>query len=360
MELRAPARKDSKMPSHKDKLEELANMSGLAEQAAANAAEAELDAVRERNDELDIDPFDTSSKENKAQRKDERRRDVIHTKPEDYDDQDESRPEPKEKEEADLEDDQDEDDDQIEDPIKLRKMLQKSRRAHRKIVKKLSKIEQGAALAMASTEKVKEAPTVTASPDALLTELGIEDPDAPLTGAELIKVMGKMNERQSQNLQAQDEQTRKVDKFTARAVASEKKMKQEVEDYDDVVNPYMGRLDPKNPNYDPGLMHFLTTRDDPARALYDLIVQATGRASPDDDGEDDLDEEEVDERTLEALRRRDKKQNTMTMSRTPESGRTKRRKPSRLTETLGVFEQIQNMDDKQLDQFTKRYGGEPY
>ncbi len=347
------------MPSPKEKLEELASMSGLPEQAAANAAEAELDAVRERNDELDIDPFDTGSKENKAQRKDERRRDVIHTNAEDYDDQDDERLESKEKED-DLEDDQDKDDDQIEDPIKLRKMLQKSRRAHRKIVKKLSKIEQGAALAMVSTEKVKEAPTVTASPDTILTELGIEDPDAPLTGAELIKVMGKMNERQSQNQQAQSEQTRKADSFKARAIASERKMKQEVEDYDDVVNPHIGRLDPKNPNYDAGLMHFLQTRDDPARALYDLIVQTTGRASLDDGGEDDLDEEEVDERTLEALRRRDKKQNTMTISRTPKSGRTKKRKPSRLTETLGVFEQIQGMDDKQLDQFTKRYGGEPY
>ncbi len=349
------------MPSPKDKLEELASMTGLPEQAAANAAEAEVDEMRERDDELGIDPFDTEAAENKAARKDERRRDVIHTEVDDYDDQDESRLEPKEKEkEDDLEDEQDEDDDQIEDPIKLRKMLQKSRRAHRKIVKKLSKVEQGATLAMISSEKVKEAPTVTASPDTLLTELGIEDPDAPLSGAELIRVMGKMNERQSQNQQAQNEQTRKADSFKSRAMASERKMKQEVEDYDDVVNPHIGRLDPKNPNYDPGLMHFLQTRDDPARAFYDLIVKTTGRASPDDDGEDDLDEEEVDGRTLDALRRRDKKQNTMTMSRTPKSGRTKKRKPSRLTETLGVFEQIQGMDDKQLDQFTKRYGGEPY
>ncbi len=353
----APAGKDRVMSDKK--LDELARMSGLPENAAYEAAEAELDRARDNAADLKDDPFDSGSEEMKAQRKDERRKDIIHTESKDYDAQDEGHQ---------VVEEEDEDEGQLEeDPVKLRRMLQNERKSKRRLVKKLSIVERGAALGMAeSAGQVKEAPAPAREVQSgdLLAELGIEDPEEPLSASKMVELFGKMNARQMQNMQAETSRAKRMNDFQSRAVAGERAMKQEVEDYDEVVTPEaMGRLNPKSPNYDAGMSDFLRTRSNPAKAYYEMLTQQGGRVEP--DGEEDLsdeddDGEEVDERTLAALRKRNKKQESLTMNRTPKIGRGKRRNRSRLAETLGVFEQIQSMDDEALDKYTEKFGGEPY
>ena len=89
------------MQDHKSKIKELLDMTGLKEAAMADAAERELDAALEG-----ADPFDEDA--NKAARKEERKRDVIEAKPEDYTDESNLQRQTEETEAVPSEDDSDE------------------------------------------------------------------------------------------------------------------------------------------------------------------------------------------------------------------------------------------------------------
>ena len=263
----APARKDRKMSPNK--LDEIARMSGLPEQAASEAAEAELDMARGGTEDLENDPFDFKSEENKAQRRDERKKDVIHTKIEDYDDQDEHRSE--------VEDEDEDDAEHTEDPIKLRRMLQGERRSKRRLVKKLSQLERGAALTMVeSTGQVEKVPVEKVGSGDLLADLGIDDPEEPLSATQMVKLFGKLNEKQTRDMQAQNARTKSVDDFASRVTTGEKLMRQVVQDYDEVVTPNAGLLDPKSPDFDPGLLNFIRTRKNPAQVFYEMLTKRGG------------------------------------------------------------------------------------
>ncbi len=342
------------------KLDEIAGMTGLPESALAEEAEVMVAEMRDTDNEGAFEG-------DREARREERKKDVIETKAEDYLSAKETTPpvvaETEEVVDENVEEDTEENIDEIVDPVKLRKMLKNTRRSRKKLVKKLGSLERSVALSQV-TEEATVDNEIPVDEQAIYTELGIEDPDETLTARQHVALTRRLNELQASKMQQNTEATRKLSDFQQRVKESEELMRLEVDDYDEVTTKYASLLNPKSDDYDAGIALLVRTRKHPAKAFYDLLPKAKGKVNSveDDSIEDDSEElaEGVDGRLLSALQKRELKQKTMTAGRTPQTGKSKRPKDRKLSETLGVFQQLQDMSEADVKKFLEKHGGDPY
>jgi hypothetical protein len=340
-EVRKMSKENQQTPFEKKASALAGETSGIQEKAAFDAAVEEVDRKRGLGDELNDEEFE--------EHKEDEGEDVIIP---------EKKPEGEKEGEEDDEDAEEEISldgleegslewekaraDKFEKKYRLEKKYRKKSVGNLK--GKLSSMERAAAPAAGTEEIPKDID--------ILKEVGVEDPDEPLTAAQQIKAMELTVQNQAQKASVKDGRKQQADKLQQRAAESEAAAQEKYEDYDEVTDPFKGVFTPGNADYDPEFVAMIFTRKDPAQALYDWAKKQTGepnKSGSDDDGGDRLDA---------ARKTREKKRETMTMNRTG-GGSGKTPKETKTTKGQDVYSRMIDGDDTEVAKLEEEYGGLP-
>ena len=197
------------------------------------------------------------------------------------------------------------------------------------------------------------APSIDASDDTDIFEAaGIEDPDETMTAKQAAKLMAITVQRQGRVTARETSQAQTKGALELRIEKSLVTARKEHEDFDEVVGPFDGMTTPKSPEFDREFTNYILSRKDPAGAMYDWAVGKLGESIESDD--EDFEDKD---RTEKALKRRQKKRDTLTMNRSGKGGSGKRPRKSGSTKKSDIFSRMTDGSEKEALALEEEFGG---
>ena len=317
---------------HEEKVNELAGMSGIAEGAAeAEAIKIFENLSTEESDEEGYTPEVEETGEDKIVAEEKEEGEKVEEK-EDPNEIDLNKLDTKDPEVA-----------------KLVNTIKQLRKSNKKVVKKLSTLEREVATRWSDQGKAQEEviiPPIDTDYSDILTDIGIEDPDEPMTAKQALEFNKRVDARRKTGEEARNAAKVKFSASQQRVIDMENKFKKDHSDFDDLIKPILDdRMVNTSPNFDAKFTDFIMSRVNPAAALYEFAKGEIG----------DIEGDNGDPKILAALKLREEKEAALTLG---NKTNTKVREGSAITKAHSVFSQMQSMNETELAAFQEKHGAD--
>ena len=237
--------------------------------------------------------------------------------------------------------------------------FEKKFRTEKKFRKKSVGNLKGKLTSMERAVEPRTTPPVDAKDDVDIFEAaGIEDPEEPMTAKQSAKLMELTMQRQGRVTARETVKAQTTNDVAVRVAKSIKAAQKEHEDFDEVVNQFSDLTDPKSPEFDETFTNMILDRKDPAEAMYEWSLMKLGKTVESKKVDNEDEDSEDDERIEKALKRREKKRETLTMNRSGKGGSGKRPRKKGSAEKTDIFSRMTDGSDAEALALEDEYGGE--